>query len=209
MEIRLQHILLVFFAAVLNGAIAEDNAPVIDPGIDPKDFKVAKIDDEFFEVGGHAGLMSIVDYGPAPVYGGKLTFHATEDLFIQAAGGMSEAPRNSVENFNDLDYFISGKDRELIYYDFLVGWNWLPGETFITRKLAFKSANYIVGGVGNTIFAGDNNVTYVAGVGYKLILTDFMTFQYDIRDHIFYSELGGDPRLMHNLELTGGLNLFF
>lgn len=214
MENRLQYIFLTW-AISLAGLLpavgfAEETAPVIDPSLDPENFKVARIDNEFFEVGATAGLISIEDFGTVPVYGAQLTFHATEDLFLQAAGGYSQAQVSAAEQILGEDIrLLNDEERQYIYYDFLVGLNWLPGESFITRKLAFKASNYLVAGVGNTLFGGESNLTWVGGLGYKLVLTDFMTWQYDIRDHAFKSELLGQSKWVHNIELSTGISLFF
>lgn len=214
MENRIQHLLLTGIACFILlwpvNVLADDTGPVIEPDLDPKEFKVARIDNEFFEIGLSAGLISIEDFGTVPTYGAQLTFHATEDLFLQAIGGYANATVSTAELILGEDIrLLNDSERQYVYYDFLVGLNWLPGESFITRKLAFKSSNYIAGGVGNTLFGGENNLTWVGAIGYKLVLTDFMTWQYDIRDHIFESDLLGSSKWVHNIELSTGVSLFF
>jgi outer membrane beta-barrel protein len=91
----------------------------------------------------------------------------------------------------------------------LIGYNIFPGEVFVTSKLAFNSSIYLVGGVGNTEFAGEDNFTTILGTGYRIIVNDWLTWHVDMRDHIFRTDIITDGQVTHNLELTTGVTLFF
>lgn len=179
---------------------------VVEPDPEVREVYEAQIDSEFLEVGAYVGVLSIEDFGSAQVTGVKASFHATEDFFLQANYGLSEAGRDAQETFNDYYKFL---DRDLTYYNLLVGYNIFPGETFINQGLTLNSAFYLVAGAGNTDFAGDNHFTLTVGSGYRIILKDWLTFNLDMRDHSFESEATGIKKRTHNLEFSAGLTAFF
>jgi len=203
-------------------AAAEDNADVaagenkpgavqvIKPEVEPREISEAKIDTEFFEIGLFAGVLNIDNFGSEAVYGINATFHATEDFFLQGNYGMSKAGTTSFEDLSGKNVrLLSDSDRNYTYYDLLVGYNIFPGEVFMTSKLTFNSAFYLVGGVGNTKFGGEDNFTTTLGTGYRIVLRDWLTWHIDFRDHIFKSDIINESQTTHNLELSSGVTLFF
>lgn len=193
-----------------DGSVVINPIKIIEPDLKLHKSEQAKIDDEVFEVGFFTGLISIEDFGSHPLLGLKASFHATEDFFLQMNYGMSKAGKTSYETVSGSGVnILADKDREYTYYDLLVGYNIFPGETFVTSKHTFNSAFYLVGGAGNTDFAGDNHFTLVIGSGYRIILTDWLTWNLDYRDHMFETELLGRKKQTHNLEFASGLTVFF
>lgn len=193
---------------------AADDKPapvqVIAPEVQPRTIKEADIDAEFFEVGGFAGLLSIDNFSTEPLIGVSAAFHATEDFFIQFNYGMAEAGLTSFEELSGSNVrLLSSSDRDFTYYDFLLGYNIFPGEIFFSDTLAFNSAFYLVGGVGNTEFGGENNFTTTFGTGFRVVLLDWLTVHVDFRDHMFKSDLIRESQLTHNIELSSGVTLFF
>ena len=199
----IQHSLVVTRAAAIicilwaGIAAAEDNADVgadnnkpgavqvIKPEVEPREITEAKIDTEFFEIGLFAGVLNIDNFGSEAVYGINATFHATEDIFLQGNYGISKAGTTSFEDLSgDNVRLLSDSDRNYTYYDLLAGYNIFPGEVFMTSKLTFNSAFYLVGGVGNTKFGGEDNFTTTLGTGYRIVLRDWLTWHIDFRDHI-------------------------
>lgn len=196
--------------AVNDGSVVINPIKILEPDVKQRKAEEAQIDNEVFEAGFFAGMISIEDFGTHPLYGVKASFHATEDFFLQANYGMSKAGRTSYETINGGDInILSDADREYRYYDLLVGYNLFPGETFFSRNLTFNSAFYLIGGVGNTTFAGDEQFTFVIGTGYRIILSDWLTWNMDYRDHIFETELLGTRKNTHNIEFATGLTVFF
>lgn len=218
---RFQQFLLISTLVLLNqyacseeesndGSVVITPIKIIEPDLQLKKTEQAKIDNEVFEAGFFLGMISIEDFGSHPLYGVKASFHATEDFFLQANYGRSKAGRTSYETINGSDVdILSDEDRKFSYYDVLVGYNLFPGETFVTRNLTFNSAFYLVAGVGNTTFAGDDQFTLVLGSGYRIILSDWLTWNLDYRDHMFETELLGHKKQTHNLEFSTGLTVFF
>ena len=104
---------------------------------------------------------------------------------------------------------LTNSERKYTYYNVLVGYNIFPGEVFMTSKLTFNSAFYLLGGVGNTEFGGEDNFTVTVGTGYRIVLRDWLTWHVDFSDHIFNSDIIKKNQTTHNMDLTTGLTLFF
>lgn len=171
--------------------------------------KVADIDTENWEIGVFAGLMSVEDFGANPVVGLRLAYHVTEDFFLEAAYGRTTLGKTSFERLSGGALLLTDEQRKMSYYNVSVGWNLFPGEAFVTRRWAFKGGVYAIAGAGSTKFGGDDRFTVNAGVGYRLIPTDWLAFHLDVRDHIFESDLLGTKEVRHNIEFSTGLTVFF
>lgn len=179
---------------------------VVEPDPELREVYEAQIDSEFFEVGFFAGIISMEDFGTDVVTGFKASFHATEDFFLQGNYGNAEAGLSSQEVSTDSRLFI---DREYEYYNLLIGYNLFPGESFITQNLTLNSTFYVVAGAGNTKLNKDDHFTTTIGSGYRIILKDWLTFNLDMRDMSFKSQVLGPSKRTHNLEFTAGLTAFF
>jgi outer membrane beta-barrel protein len=189
--------------------VYSESEPVIKPDIERRTITEADIDSEDFEVGAFVGVMSIEDFGSNAVYGVRAAYHVTEDFFFEAAAGATEAGKTSYETLSGGAQLLTGNQRDLYYYNLSLGYNILPGESFIGSRYAFNSALYLMAGVGNTEFADDSHFTTNVGVGYRFLLNDWVALHLDIKDHIFESDLLGTDKYTHNLEGTVGLSVFF
>lgn len=212
-------LLRLFLSTVLAGAsvaaVAAEpgespaDEQVIQPEVERRDIVIPDIDTEDFEVGLYAGIMSVEDFGSNFVYGARFAYHVTEDIFIEAAYGMTDTGETSFERLSGAAPLLSDDNRQYSYYNASVGINVLPGEAFIGESYAFTSALYVIGGVGTTTFAGEDWFTVNWGFGYRLLATDWLAVHVDARDHMFESDILGEDRLTHNLELHTGLTVFF
>lgn len=192
-----------------DSGVYSESEPVIKPDIERRTITEADIDSEDFEVGPFVGVMSIEDFGSNLVYGARAAYHATEDLFIEAAAGATEADKTSYETLSGGAQLLTDSQRDLYYYNLSLGYNFLPGESFIGGRHAFNSALYVIAGAGNTEFADDSHFTVNVGAGYRLLLNDWIALRLDFKDHIFESDLLGSDKYTHNLEGTVGLTMFF
>jgi len=186
---------------------SESQPPVIEPEVERRKIKVAKIDRENFEIGGFFGVMNVEDFSANPDYGLRFAYHISEDFFTEAMVGKTTVGRNAAEIFFNFD--LARGERQFTYYDLSFGYNILPGEVFVGRKRAFNSALYVTGGVGSTRFAGDDEFTIVLGVGYRMLVSDWLALHLDVRDHAYRSTLLGDPKVAHNVEANIGMTVFF
>jgi len=205
---------VVFFASVTSYA-EEKTAPMqiqseqlIQPEITRRVVELDKIDTEDFEATVFAGFLSIEDFGTNAVIGARFAYHLNEDIFIEGTLARSKAGESSWERISN-SQLLSDSQRELIYYDVSIGYNLLPGESFMTRNTSFNSALYVIAGMGSTTFAGSNKLTINIGGGFRLIATDWMALHIDVRDHIFNIDILGEDKTAHNLEVTLGVSAFF
>lgn len=182
---------------------------VIQPQIKRRTIDVDKIDTEDFEIGVFSGLLSTEDFGTNMVIGARAAYHVTEGVFFEAAYAKSDTTETSYERLSGGAPLLSADQRALTYYNASIGYNLLPGEVFIGRNWAFNTALYVIGGVGITSFAADDRFTVNFGAGYRFLATDWLAIHLDVRDHIFDIDLLGKAKTAHNLELTGGLTVFF
>lgn len=219
MESRLQRIFLAACTSVLllnmgyaNAAVDPDQLelePLLVREPERRQVEVDQLDDENLEIGVFGGLMSVEDFGTNSVVGVRAAYHVTEDFFVEAAYGQTTLGQSSFERLSGGAQLLTDEQRDMTYYNVSLGWNLFPGESFLGRRWAYKGGLYVIGGVGSTDFGGDNRFTINAGLGYRLIATDWLAFHVDVRDHFFKSDLLGEEETLHNIEFSGGLTLFF
>lgn len=225
MESRIQHIFLAPRALcrsglVLAGLLAASALHAAKPGdldLEPlvvrepetREVEIDEIDSENFEIGISSGIMHIEDFGSDTSQSLRLAYHVTEDFFVEGVYGRSRLGETSFERLSGGSPLLTDEERDLTYYNVSVGWNLFPGEAFVGRRWAFRGSVYVIAGAGSTEFGGDDLFTINAGVGYRLIATDWMALHVDVRDHYFESDLLGEMEAKHNLEFSGGLTFFF
>ncbi len=182
---------------------------VIQPQIKRRTIDIDKIDTEDFEIGVYSGLLSTEDFGTNLVIGVRAAYHVTEGVFFEAAYAKSDTSETSYERLSGGAPLLSADQRALTYYNASIGYNLLPGEAFLGRNWAFNTALYVIGGVGITSFAADDRFTVNFGAGYRFLATDWLAVHLDVRDHVFDIDLLGKAKTAHNLEMTGGVTVFF
>ncbi len=183
--------------------------PVVQPQLERRAVKEDRIDTEDFEIGLFAGVMSVEDFGTNSVFGMRLAYHVTEDIFVETAYGMTDAGLTSYERLGGAVTVLTDDEREYSYYNLSLGYNLLPGESFIGSSRAFSSDMYLIGGIGATEFAGDNRFTWNFGAGYRLLLNDWLALHADVRDHMFDIDVLGEDKTAHNIEIHAGATVFF
>ncbi len=181
----------------------------VDTQIERREISEALIDSENFELTASGGIISIEDFGTNTVMVARLAYHISEDFFAEASYGKSEAGLSSAESLYGNIRFLSDDEREYRYYNLSIGYNALPGEAFISSGHAYNSALYLIAGAGITDFAGDEVFTINYGIGYRLLVSDWLALRVDSRDHVYSSELLGREKTVHNLEMLFGMSLFF
>ena len=193
-------------------ALAADE-PTIEPlpvrDVERRDIRIDQIDDENFEIGVYAGLLDVEDFGSDGVTGVRLAYHVTEDFFVEATYGVSKLGQTSFEQLSGGARLLTDDERDLTYYNGAIGWEMLPGEAFVGGSLAFKSSLYLLLGAGSTEFGGDDVFTINAGLGYRLVVLDWLAVHVTARDHMWESDLLGESDSKHNIEVTGSLTVFF
>ncbi|GAA5217512.1 outer membrane beta-barrel domain-containing protein [Corallincola platygyrae] len=207
METGCKRLLLIAALAAFPAFAQADET--FEPKVERREIDEALIDDEDFQVGAYAGVISIEDFGSEFLWGVKGAYHVTEDFFIEANYGSSEAGETSFERLSGGAPLLTDSERDYSFYMASVGWNALPGEAFVWDKYSFNSAFYLLAGVGSTDFAGDDNFTMGFGAGYRLLVNDWLALDISGHDYIFDLDVTGEDKTTHNLALTAGVSVFF
>lgn len=196
-------------AAAQERPVATETPQVVEPQVQRREVVRPDIDTENFEAGLFVGSISIEDFGSSVVYGGRIAYHFTEDVFAEATLGTAKAGKTSYEDLSGAAELLTDSERDFTYYDLSVGWNALPGEAFFGGRRAMPSALYLTIGAGSTRFAGDDHFTVALGAGYRLLPTDWLAVHLDARDIAFDSDLLGKSKLTHNYQFSLGFTAFF
>jgi outer membrane beta-barrel protein len=188
----------------------DDTAPpsVIDPQVQRRTVKVPTVQARNLELGGYYGELSIQDFGAQPVAGARLDYHITEDFFVEGTYGRAKAGRTSAELLAGNLNLLSDAERRFTYYNASLGYNIFPGEVFIGHSLAMTSAFYVLGGIGEVTFAGDENFSVNFGAGFRVLPVDWLALHIDVQDIVFRSDDVGPSQLKNNLQATIGATIF-
>ena len=190
-------------------AATEDTPQVVEPRVERRAISTPEIDTENWEAGLFVGSISIEDFGVSFLYGGRIAYHFTEDVFAEATVGSAKAGKTSYEDLSGAAELLTDSERQFTYYDLAIGWNTLPGEVFLGGNRAMPSAVYFTLGAGSTRFGGDDHFTIALGAGLRLLVTDWVAIHLDARDLMFESDLLGENKLTQNLQFNLGVTAFF
>ncbi|WP_315856923.1 outer membrane beta-barrel domain-containing protein [Microbulbifer agarilyticus] len=218
METRIRRIYVKLASLLLAGAMSStalaqssgDIDDIISPDLERREIREAKIDSEDFEFTVYlGGILSVEDFGTNRMIGGSLAYHINEDFFMEAAYGQATLGESSYERLSGSAPLLTDDERDLSMYNLSLAWNFLPGEIFILDKFALNSNLYLIGGAGNTNFAGEEHFTYNVGVGVRMLAQDWLALRLDVRDHIFEHEIFGEPLTTNNLSAQLGVSIYF
>jgi outer membrane beta-barrel protein len=182
---------------------------VVDPEVERRKIKVPHIRSSNVEIGINDGFISIEDFGTQNAYGLTAAYHITEDFFFQGEYGRAYAGRTSFETLGGNIQLLTSAERHFTYYDISLGYNLLPGETFIGRGHALTTSFYFLGGIGATKFAGDDRFTVNFGGGYRVLPSDWLAIHIQVQDRVFRTDLLGVSKLTNNMEASLGATVFF
>lgn len=201
--------LLLLMLPVAVSAAEQDDATLIDPRIERRQIRESQIDSENIELGVYAGLLAVDNFNTPPLVGARAAWHVSEDIFFELSVAQAKTGETSFEKLGGGVQLLSSDERLYRYYNLSVGYTILPGEAFAGRQRAFSNGLYLVGGAGSTDFAGDSHFTLNAGMGYRLLLTDWLNLRMEMRNHMFELDLFGTDEVTNNLEWSFGLGGFF
>ena len=217
MENRLLNIFLILILSSVTSAYAqtveetdEDSEQnLIQPKIERVEFDESLIDAEDFEISIYAGMLSIEDFGVNSISGLKFAYHINESYFVQLAAGESRAGETSFEVLSGGAPLLSGNERDLDFYQINLGYNLFPGEAFVSQTTTLNNAFYLIFGLGNTDFAGDDRFTLNYGFGYRLLFKDAFSVNADLKNHVFDMDVFGDKVETNNIEYSLALGWYF
>ena len=211
METGLQRLFLALCLVWPGLSLAQDEEleDIVGPDEERRQINLRKLDTENFEVGAFYGLLSVEDFGSNDVYGLTAAYHINEYLFLQANYGQSDTRETSFELLSGAVELLTEDQRELTYYNAALGLNLFPGRVYVGKNWSFNTSFYVVGGVGNTDFGGQDNFTYHLGAGFRIYGTDWLALDLGVRNHVFDHEIFGREIDANNLETRISLSFFF
>lgn len=182
---------------------------VIQPEVDRVEFDESEIEIGDFEFIPAIGLLSIEDFGTNVVLNAKIEYHLSEDFFLGFEIGRSKAGKTSYEVMTPGSQFMTDDQRILTYYLFDIGYNILPGEAYVSDTITYNNALFLTAGMGSVDFAGDSRLAVTIGIGYRLMLFDYSSMYFELRDHTFNMDILGESKLTNNFELNLGYSFYF
>lgn len=195
-------------AGANDGDIEIKPVKVVDPKVERREVSGAAIDTESFEIGAYTGFLSVEDFNTNLLYGISGSYHLTDRWILQVNYGQSKVEKSTYEDIVG-GSFLKSSDRDFEYIDLVAGYNIFPGRSFFGANSRYNSGVYLLAGVGNTSFGGDDNFTLLLGSSYRVVITDWLVGNLDFRDHIVDREFLGDSKTSHNIEMSLGLNFLF
>jgi outer membrane beta-barrel protein len=182
--------------------------PSIDPNIQRRTIDEFDIDSENIEIGVFAGIISIEDFSADVTTGARIAYHINGNFFLEASYASATAGETSFEVLSGGLPFLTDEQRDYTYYDLSAAYN-INGELFVTDNWVFNTHFFVIAGAGSTEFGGDERFTLNAGVGYRILVSDYLSVRFDVRDYIFKSDIIGPEKNVHNLALFLSASFFF
>ncbi len=215
METRSQRIflkpvlaLLLVVSSVMSNVSQAQDRPLIEPDVEPIVIKEALIDSENFEVGVFFGSINIEDFESSLLYGARIAYHLSEDIFFEANYAVADAGETSAEQLGQVQ-ILTNDQRDYTFYNVNVAYNILPGQAYFARRYTFNTNFYLRTGLGATEFADDNRLTINYGAGYQVLLNDAFAWHVSARQHLYKIDLLGDEKISVNTEVSTGISIFF
>lgn len=196
------------FARAMQSSDSQINSPDIDPNIERREISEFDIDSENIEIGIYAGILSIQDFGSDTTVGLRLSYHINENMFIELNYAQAIAGETSFEILSGGLPFLTEEQRDYTYYDISAAYNF-NGEVFFTDNWVFNTDFFLIVGAGATEFGGDERFTVNVGAGYRILVTDYLSVRFDVRDYVFNSDIIGPEKSVHNLTFTLSTSFFF
>ncbi|MEM9102316.1 MAG: outer membrane beta-barrel domain-containing protein [Pseudomonadota bacterium] len=202
---------LGYFSTILsNGAAAdeEQDVTVIEPNKTVNEVKSAAIDTEKFQVGAYVGSLAVEDFSSSTVFGASVTYHVNPRIIAQLNYGTTDVGRATFEDVVSGD-FLSDDAEIFEYYSVAAGFNVFRGRSFINKNIKFNSDIFLTLGVGQVSFANNDEFSARIGTSYRVVVTDWLTWNLDFHNHLFERNFLEENKLTQNLEITTGFNLLF
>ena len=192
-------------------AVAQDSDEdgLIEPEVERTEFFDGSIGTHDLIVSTYGGMLSVEDFDTNPVSGFELAFQVTERFFVQYLSGTSSVGETSFEVLSGSAALLTEDERDVEYYLINVGFNLLPGESFITSGTTLNTAFYVTAGVGSTTFGGDDRATQAFAFGNRIKFNDWLGTSIELRQQQMETDLFGEVKTSNNLEATIAFSLFF
>ena len=186
----------------------DHDVTVIEPVKKAKEIKSAAIDDERFELGAYLGVISLEDFNTVSMLGLSASYHVFPKWILSVAYGKSGSPEAAFEQQEDGD-FVEDRDAGFEYVSLLGSYQLLEGRSFLGVNKKYSTHLFVDAGVEDVTFAGESQTGVVFGATYKMVLTDWLTTDLRMRDHVVERTFLGDEKTTHNIEMVLALQALF
>ncbi|WP_144392694.1 outer membrane beta-barrel domain-containing protein [Pleionea sediminis] len=181
---------------------------IIEPNNSITKAESAAIDSENFEAGIYGGFLSVEDFNTNPIFGLDFTYHINNDFKVSFQTATSEVGRATFEDVLG-GSFLSDADRKFEYTGLIGGYRLFHGRSYSNEKSKYNSNIYLLFGASSIDFAGNSETGLVIGSSYKTVITDWLTWDLTIKDHIVDRTFLDSSKKTHNIEFSLGLNALF
>ncbi len=200
--------LMGLFSLPLEAEETDSSVTVIQPTKKVNKVTPLAIDTEKFELGLFLGMLSVEDFSTNPSQGISFTYHIDSKFIAQVDYGISDVGRATFEDVVDGD-FLSDADEKFKYFQVLAGYQVFHGRSFLGSKKKYNSHLYAMAGIENVQFAENSEIGFVFGTNYKIVITDWLTWNINLRDHVFTRDFIANSKTTNNIEMTIGFNALF
>lgn len=161
-----------------------------------------------FELAAVGGFYASDTLSSTYTFGGGLAFFPSEDFGLEGLVTYTPVRFRLEEPFNRFD----GRER------------FRPGSALqvagallfspVHAKFKFSETSivhgdlFVVAGAGRTFHGSVQGLTWQAGAGFKLYISNHLAFRFDVRDFVLPQEVLGRGRITHNLTLLAGLGVW-
>ncbi len=182
---------------------------IIKPNLERREISEDRLDNENWAVGMQVGMLNIEDFGSNTWLSANVSYHLSEYFYIKAEYGHAKGGETSFEKLAIVEPLMTEDERNFDHMGLNIGYNFLPGEVFIGKGMAFNSAFSFELGAGTTEFAGDDQFTVNLGANYRVFLTDWLAWDIAMKDHILDVSITGETKTTHNMNFSLGLAAYF
>ncbi len=185
-----------------------ESVRIIEPKKEVPVAKSAAIDTEKFELGLFGGFLAVENFSTNLAWGASFSYHITPSFMAQINYSESDVDKATFEDVANAN-FLNDDDRVFKSYNLLAGYRILRGRSFIGVNKKYNSDIYLLAGFGSVDFAGESNTSFVVGSSYRVVLTDSIVANFDIRGHSVESNFLDDNKRTFNVEYALGFNFLF
>jgi outer membrane beta-barrel protein len=142
--------------------------------------------------------------------GGSINYFILENLFIGASGVKYFSSETDLFGSVQDDFRVYPEKWQLDWYaGGHIAWAFLYGKFILANSAIVHYDAYFIagGGVTSTSLtktAGTGNF----GIGSRIFLTDWLTFNIEVRDYIFQEEFQRGSRIVNNVMFQTGFSIF-
>lgn len=209
---------LAFMWPAMASAEQSSVIKIIEPGEKKKPAKPAMIDTEKFQLGAYAGVIQIEDFGSSGVTGLSAAYQIAEDYLLMFHTAKAKPDKNVIETTVGFDR-TPGSLRDFSYTTLSGAYRLFKTRSFLGARLKYDSDLYASAGLGRTTFADYTGNGITLALSYRVVVTDWMVINLDMKDHIYDQldvydpfsavEASGHTKMTQNIECSFGINALF